>query len=75
MPRATPTTTTANVFISAMMSEVAERRFPVIRGLPPQTRVYIVLSDVGQPLLVADTHAEATRQVKNRPDCVLNTVH
>lgn len=75
MPLAIHTAPTANVFIKAMMSDVAERRFPVIRGLPPGTKVYVVMSDVGQPLLVADTHAEATRQVKIRPDCVLNTVH
>lgn len=75
MTLATNATSAANVFITAMMSEVAERRFPFIRGLPPHTKVFIVVSDAGMPLLVADTHAEATRQVKNRPGCVLNTLH
>ncbi len=74
MPLATHSKT-ANVFITSMMSEMAERRFPVIRGLPPRTRVFIVCSDAGQPLLVADTHAEAAWQVKNRPGCVLRAVH
>lgn len=75
MPLATDAHRSAHVFITAMMSEVAERRFPAIRGLPPQTKVYIVVSDAGMPLLVADTHAEAKRQVQNRPGCVLITVH
>lgn len=63
------------VFISAMTGEQAHARFPVITGLPARSQVFVVVSETGQALLVADTRAEATRQVARSSRYVLWTCH
>ena len=67
--------TATAVFISPMSAEIAGMRFPVLRGLPPLAQVFIVVSETGQPLLVTDTHAEATRQIAVHQRFVLRTRH
>ena len=66
--------TATAVFISPMSAE-SGMRFPVLRGLPPLAQVFIVVSETGQPLLVTDTHAEATRQIAVHQRFVLRTRH
>ena len=68
-PRAT------SVFISPMSAETAGVRFPALRGLPLLARVFIVVSETGQPLLVTDTRAEAVRQIASQTHYVLRTRH
>ena len=63
------------VFISPMSAELAGMRFPVLRGLPPLSRVFIVVSETGHPLLVTDTHAEAARQIAGHQRYVLRARH
>lgn len=63
------------VFIAAMSAEQAHRRFPVISGLPPRAKVFVVVSENGQALLVADTRAEAVRLVVRSGCYVLHTCH
>ena len=71
----TTTTSTSSVYISAMTAESAEQRFPAIRGLPARSQVFVVISEAGQPLLVADTHAEAAIQIARQPAYVLRSRH
>ncbi len=63
------------VFISAMTAEQASARFPVISGLPPRAKVFVVVSETGQALLVASTRAEASRQVNQSGRYLLCTCH
>ena len=63
------------VFISPMTAEKAQSCFPAISGLPPRSRVFVVVSEIGQPLLVANTHAEARSQVAAQRRYVLRTCH
>lgn len=65
----------ASVYIATMTGETAQERFPAIRGLPAGVRVFVVVSDQGEPLLVTDSHAEAVRQVRRHKRYVLRSCH
>lgn len=68
-------TGSANVYIAAMSGAAAQERFPAIRGLPADREVFLVVSELGDPLLVMATRAEALRQVGQRPRFMLRTCH
>ena len=74
-PTALPAARATSVFISPMTAEVAETRFPALRGLPARSRVFVVISEIGRPLLVTDTHAEAARQIARQAHYVLHSRH
>ena len=74
-PRSVTIPRTTNVFISPMSSALAMRRFPCLSGLPSLDRVYVVVTETGQPMLVTNTHAEAARQVAGKVHFVLRTRH
>ena len=82
MPTATTNTVSTSmaaaaigVFIRPMTTEKAQSCFPAISGLPPRCRVFVVVSEIGQPLLVAKTHAEARSQVAAQHGYVLRSLH
>lgn len=64
-----------SVFINPMTAEQAQARFPVISGLPARAKVFVVVSETGQALLVANTRAEASRQVARSGCYELCTCH
>ena len=74
-PRSVTVPRTTNVFISPMSSELAQKRFPCLSGLPSLARVFVVVSETGKPMLVTNTHAEAARQIAGNVQFVLRTRH
>lgn len=64
----------SKVFILPMRADQAMQMFPGVSGLP-ESDVYVVVTEAGQPVLITDTRAEALRQLRRQARFVLGKLH
>ena len=67
--------TATRVVIVPMTAAHAMAAFPAVQGLAAHDEIYVVVSEMGAPLLITDTRAEALRQIQANDRVVLASLN